>query len=61
MCHVVLDKERRPLLNAVAPFPDFCGAARSAFGIIDASPRGEAAARAISIRLVQGELFHGGV
>ena len=60
-CHVVLDKERRPLLNAVAPFRQFCGPARSAFGIIDASLRGEASARGIFNPLVQGELFHGGV
>ena len=60
-CHVVLDKERRPLLNAVAPFHHLvrpCAvrvwhnrrfAERRSVSTSDFNP------------LVQGELFHGGV
>jgi hypothetical protein len=57
---VVLDKERCPLLNAVAPV-HFLRTARAGFGIINGSRKGRNGARAISVHLVQGEFFHGGV
>jgi len=58
MCHVVLDKERRPLLNAARLFIICCGL-RGRVWHNRRFARGEASARAISIRWCKENSFMG--